>query len=65
MKKNIGTKDRILRLIIAILLFGYAFWEGSWIAFAAGVFTLLESLFSWCILYQIMGKSTCPIHRKK
>jgi hypothetical protein len=64
-KKNIGTKDRLIRLAIALLLFGYAFWQSSWIAFAAGLFTLIESLFSWCILYQILGKSSCPIKPKK
>lgn len=65
MKKNIGTKDRLIRLAVALLLFGYAFWQSSWIAFAAGLFTLIESLFSWCILYQILGKSSCPIKPKK
>ncbi|MBM3192360.1 MAG: DUF2892 domain-containing protein [Chlamydiae bacterium] len=60
MKKNIGTKDRLVRLAIAFLLFGYAFWQSSWIAFAAGCFTLFESLFSWCLLYQLLGKSTRP-----
>lgn len=65
MKKNIGKKDRIIRLVIALLLFGYALWQSSWIAFGAGIFTLLESFFSWCILYQILGKSSCPINKKK
>ena len=65
MKKNIGTRDRIIRFVIALFLFAYALWQSSWIAFGAGVFTLLESLFSWCILYQILGKSSCTIKRKK
>ncbi len=65
MKRNIGTRDRVIRLSIALALFAYAFWQSSWIAFGAGVFTLLESVFSWCIFYQLIGKSSCPIKTKR
>lgn len=60
MKKNIGTPDRLLRLAIAILLFILAYWKSSWIFLLAGVFVFFEALFSWCILYQLLGKSSCP-----
>lgn len=59
MKKNIGTKDRLIRLAIAILLLAYAFWQKSYIAGAAGLFTLYEAAASWCVLYQLLGKSSC------
>lgn len=65
MKKNIGTPDRIVRLIIAIVLFGVAWWMHSWIALAFGLFTLYEALASWCALYQLLGKDTCSIDQKK
>jgi hypothetical protein len=64
MKKNIGTADRLIRLAIAILLFAYAWWQWSWIALVAALFTLYEALASWCILYQILGKNSCPIEKK-
>jgi len=64
MKKNIGTVDRLIRLTIAILLFAYAWWAGSWLALAFGLFTLYEALASWCVLYQLLGKNSCPIDRK-
>ena len=64
MKKNIGTADRIVRLSIACLLFAFAWWQGSWIALAFALFTLYEALASWCILYQLLGKNSCPIDRK-
>jgi hypothetical protein len=60
MKKNIGTPDRLIRLVIGILLLGYAFWKVSWIALILALFTLFESFMSWCILYQILGKNSCP-----
>lgn len=65
MKKNMGKTDRIVRLILALLLFGYAAWKPSWIALAFGVFVLIEYFCSWCIIYQLIGKSSCPINRKK
>ena len=60
MKKNIGKPDRILRLIVGLLLLGWAYWKMSWILLILGLFTLFEAYMSWCILYQILGKSSCP-----
>ena len=60
MYKNIGKTDRLLRLAIAIILLFSAYWKGSWVLLAAGVFVLFEAAFSWCILYQILGKNSCP-----
>jgi hypothetical protein len=60
MHKNIGKADRLLRLAIAIVLLFLAYWKGSWILLAAGVFVLFEAAFSWCVLYQILGRNSCP-----
>jgi hypothetical protein len=60
MKKNIGKQDRLVRLILAAMLFMIAFWTNSWLLLFAGIFVFCESLFSWCILYQLLGKSSCP-----
>jgi hypothetical protein len=65
MQKNIGTLDRLIRLSIAVILFIFAFWQKSWIAGLAGLFTLYEALASWCLLYQIIGKNTCPLSEDK
>lgn len=65
MKKNIGTPDRLLRLSIGIALLVFAWWQNSWIALAAAIFTFYEALAGWCILYQILGKNSCPINRDK
>jgi len=64
MKKNIGTFDRLLRLAIALFLFAFAYYENSYLAFFGGIFVFWEALFSWCIFYQIIGKSSCPINKK-
>lgn len=61
MKKNIGTNDRILRLLIGLLLLAFAWWQSSWIALAFAIFTFYEALSSWCVFYQLIGKNSCPI----
>lgn len=61
MQKNIGRSDRILRLVIALALLVYAWWQGSWLALAASIFTFYESFASWCVFYQLIGKNTCPV----
>lgn len=60
MEKNIGTPDRILRLTIGILLLLLAWWKSSWIALGFALFAFYEALVGWCILYQLLGKNTCP-----
>lgn len=65
MKKNINAKDRIIRLIIAFILLGCAAWKNSLLLLLFGVFTLLEAVFSWCIVYRFLGINSCKIPRKK
>jgi hypothetical protein len=60
MKRNIGTPGRLFRLAIAIALLGLAFYRHSWLLGLAGLFVLYESLAGWCILYQLLGKNSCP-----
>jgi hypothetical protein len=59
-RKNIGKKDRIIRLA---LWFGLLIWAvtTSWspiLLFFSG-FALFEAIFSWCGLYAAIGKNTC------
>ncbi|MFI5343644.1 MAG: DUF2892 domain-containing protein [Chlamydiales bacterium] len=65
MKKNIGTADRVIRLVLAILLLLFAIWQKSWIVGAFSLFTFYEALASWCIFYQLIGKSSCPTKSDK
>lgn len=64
MNKNMGTLDRAMRVIVAIVL-AYLAWSGTleggiaigaWIV--AGVF-LLTSLVSFCPAYRLLGMNTC------
>ncbi|MCO5725905.1 YgaP family membrane protein [Robiginitalea marina] len=65
MKKNMGTADRVIRLIIAAII-GVLYYTGTIsgtlgivLLVLAGVF-VLTSFISFCPLYAPFGLSTCP-----
>ena len=61
--KNIGTGDRLVRLVIGIALLLLAItttWSPVLIFFSG--FALFEALFSWCGFYAAIGKNTCPAY---
>ncbi len=65
MKKNMGSTDRIIRVILAIVFAALYFTNtvtgtlGIVLLVLAAVF-LLTSLVSFCPLYAPFGISTCP-----
>jgi len=65
MKKNMGSPDRIIRTILAIVfvvLYFSGTVTGTWgivLLVLAGVF-ILTSLVGTCPLYAIVGMNTCP-----
>ncbi len=58
MKKNIGTLDMILRLILAATIAGLGVYFKSLIGLVA-IIPLVTSLSGWCPLYLLFGISTC------
>lgn len=70
MNRNIGTVDRVLRIILGLALLAFALgyiapgspyaWLG-WI----GVMPILTALFSVCPAYTLLGVNTCGIAPKK
>ena len=65
MKRNLNLTDRIWRLLLALICLALALWQNSWLIAAIGMFILVEVVFSWCIIYQMVGKNNCPIDQKK
>jgi len=68
MKKNMGSADKIIRLIIAAVM-AFLFYNGTIsgtlgivAVVIAGVFAL-TSLLSFCPLYTLLGVTTCPIKK--
>lgn len=66
MSTNVGTVDRVIRIIVGLALLWYALlapasgynWVG-WI----GVIPIVTALVGICPLYSILGVSTCPAKR--
>jgi len=69
MKPNEGTTDRIIRLVLAAVLFLLAFTvaSGVWVYFAVGlgVVMLLTAAVGFCPLYAVLGINTCPAPQRK
>lgn len=69
MKKNMGSADKIIRLIIAAIIGVLYFTEtitgtlGIVLLVFAGIF-VLTSLISFCPLYAPFGIRTCPLNQK-
>ena len=66
LKKNEGTVDRALRVIVGLALLAgfFAMPEASyrW-AFLLGIVPLATGLIGSCPLYSILGISTCPVKK--
>ena len=70
MKKNMGSADRIIRVLLAIVV-GVLYFTGTIsgtlgivLLVLAGVF-VLTSLISFCPLYAPFGLRTCPVKETK
>jgi len=62
MIKNIGFSDRLSRFVIGVVLLVLSFLFKSTTLALFGLFTLYEAASSWCLLYQILGRNTCPLN---
>ena len=65
MTTNMGTIDRIVRVVIGLVLIAYAIPLGlmpsgwNWVGWI-GVIPLATAIFGYCPLYSLVGVSTCP-----
>ncbi|HEY0847001.1 MAG TPA: DUF2892 domain-containing protein [Noviherbaspirillum sp.] len=61
MKSNVGSVDKIIRLVMALALFSLFFilpGDQKWFG-VIGFVPLLTGLLNWCPLYTIFGLNTC------
>lgn len=65
MNSNVGSVDKVVRIIIALVLFSlYFVLEGNLRYLAViGFIPLLTAFISWCPIYKIFGLNTCPLKR--
>jgi len=58
MKCNIGTTDRIVRVIIGLIVIAGGYYLSSWWG-VIGLLPIFTSATGWCGLYTLFGISTC------
>jgi len=58
MKCNVGSADKVVRIIIGLVLIVLGFIFKSWWG-AIGLIPIITALISWCPLYVPFGISTC------
>lgn len=67
LKTNVGSTDRILRIVVGVALLVWFFMDhgmGFWhYAKLIGIVPLVTGLMSSCPLYSVFGMSTCPMKR--
>jgi len=70
MKKNVGTIDKVIRILIALLIIALYFTNiitgtlGIILLIVAAIF-ILTSLFSICPIWMLLGLSTCKKEENK
>lgn len=63
MNKNVGTVDRIIRLVLGLVLIGLAIYWKCWFCGVIGLILLFTAALGWCGLYKVFGVSTCKIKK--
>lgn len=73
MRFNVGTPDRIARIVIGAVLVLLPFFSGLalfanplwlWASVAVGAVLILTAILRFCPLYAILGVSTCKVPRR-
>ncbi|HLY95795.1 MAG: DUF2892 domain-containing protein [Sideroxydans sp.] len=64
MKINVGSVDRILRIVAGLALIALAATGTVGVWGWIGVVPLLTGTFKFCPAYTILGMSTCPMEKK-
>lgn len=58
MEMNIGSTERLLRIIVGVVIIGLGLYFQSWWG-VIGLVPLLTGLFRFCPLYRVLGMNTC------
>jgi len=64
MTKNIGTTDKIIRVIVGIAALAAGYFVGGWVLYAGIVVAIamfVTAAIGWCGLYALFGWNTCPM----
>jgi uncharacterized membrane protein YfcA len=63
MTKNIGSTDRIVRIIVGVALIAAALTGAIGVWGWIGIVPLATALIGWCPPYAILGVNTCSVKK--
>lgn len=58
MKANVGSPDKIIRIVLGAVIIGAGFYFKSWFGLIGAV-PILTAFMNFCPLYSIIGVNTC------
>jgi hypothetical protein len=58
MKKNVGTIDRVIRIIVGLIILAVGYYFKSWLGLV-GLLPLMTAIIGYCPPYQLFGINTC------
>jgi hypothetical protein len=58
MKANVGTVDKVVRIIAGLAIIGWGVAAGNWLG-AIGIIPLATALLGFCPAYSLIGVNTC------
>jgi len=67
MDHNVGTADRIIRIVLGIALLSLVFvleTKARWLGLI-GIIPVMTALMGWCPLYTLLGVRTCPLEEER
>lgn len=63
MKANVGSVDRVVRIILGLAILAAGYFYQSWWGLI-GIVPLGTALIGWCPLYAPLGLSTCSTKQR-
>jgi len=64
MKTNVGTVDRVLRILAGVILITLAATQTIGVWGYIGIVPLLTGIFRFCPAYTLLGMNTCTMDKK-
>lgn len=58
MKANVGTVDKVVRIIAGLAIIGWGVAASNWLG-AIGIVPLATALLGFCPAYSLIGVNTC------
>ena len=63
--RNIGTIDRVARIVIGVALLALVFVGPQTLWGLVGLVPLGTALIGWCPAYRLLGLKTCPVSSQR